>query len=54
LDLCVLQLVSSRIHLSDDDAFMVLVLLTKFIVNGDQLLAMSAPNLNEKMFKIKI
>jgi hypothetical protein len=47
LDLCVLQFISGRIHLSDDDAFVVLVLFTKFVVDRDQLLAVSAPKLED-------
>merc|ERR1719244_87045 len=43
LDLDVLQLVGSGIHLGNDNGLMVLVLLPQFVPDRSQLLAVSAP-----------
>ena len=43
LDLHVLQFIGSGVHLGNDDSLMIRVLLSKFVPNWSQLLAMSAP-----------
>lgn len=48
LDLGVLQLVDRRVHLGNDDRFVVLEFLAELVVDGRQLFAMSAPECRQQ------